>query len=539
VGCGILLSSLRHPEKATGVRQPRRAAAGLAIRDLRIAYGHRLVLRNVSLDVPEGGFVGLIGPNSSGKSTLLKAVSRLLRPSGGQIRIDGRDIWEAMTQLEMARTVATVRQDFPPGFPFTVQETVLMGRTPYIDRFRGEKPRDLATVREALAATGTLALAHRPLSQLAGGERQRVILAKALAQEPRLLLLDEPTSHLDINHQVEILDLLRRLNRVQGLTILVVLHDLNLASIYCDRLFLLAEGEIAAAGPPQNTLTQTHLERVYGSRVIVGPHPVYGRPQVTLLSHLDSADVAQSHNPGAAYRADPEAGSRSRATRPFSVPAADAAKATVPTARLVHVVAGGGSSSRLIEALVAEGYGVTAGPLNAGDSDWHTGRSLGLDLVTIPPYSAVNGEALAEAKKAMATAAAVLIGPAPFGHGNLRVLESVLETAEKGTPVGLVEADVGHGEQPGNAWRRDFTGGKAEVLLKDLVLAGAVRLGGLSETLSWLETLCGGSPADAPPDRPCPSQVTGPACPGESGSSSSAEERKTSRMKPDCPGRKR
>lgn len=443
-------------------------AARLTVEDLEVAYGQRSVLRDISFDVPAGGFVGLIGPNSCGKSTLLKAVSRLLRPVAGRVLIDGRDVWRETTPLQMARTVAVVPQDFPLAFPFTVEETVLMGRTPYVGRFRGEQPRDLAQVRVAMRATGTFDLAVRPVSELAGGERQRVILAKALAQEPRLLLLDEPTSHLDINHQIEILDLLRHLNRTQGLTIVIVLHDLNLASIYCDRLFLLARGGIVAEGPPQEVLTQAHLEDVYGSRVLVGRHPVYGCPQVTLLSQIGRGPAGSEP--------------RGSATRSYA-------------ATTVHVVAGGGSSSPLLESLVAAGYRVTAGPLNAGDSDWHAGRTLDLQLITVPPFSVVDGAALTKAKGAMKAANLVLIGPVPFGHGNVGLLATVLDSARGGKPVGLLVGEAG-GDLTAAVSRRDFTGGKATAFVRDLILAGAVELSGVREALEWCEALIVGPRQD-------------------------------------------
>ncbi|MEW6031373.1 MAG: ABC transporter ATP-binding protein [Bacillota bacterium] len=430
-----------------------------------LAYGDHRVVSGVSLTVEAGEFVGLIGPNASGKSTLLKAVSRVLKPLGGRIELDGRDVWLDLTLRETARAVAVVPQDFPGGFPFTVEETVLMGRTPYVGRLRGEQPRDLARAREAMRATRTLDLAERPVSELAGGERQRVVLAKALAQEPRLLLLDEPTSHLDINHQVEILDLLLRLNRSQGITMVIVLHDLNLAAMYCDRLFLLRGGTLAAQGRAEEVLTTANLETVYGSRVLVGRHPVYGCPEITLLSQLRAAA-------GPAPAGEPE-----RAAPP--VPARS------DTAFVVHLVAGGGSSSELLESLVAAGHRVTAGPLNAGDSDWEMARALGVETVTMPPFSTVSRRALARSGSLMAAASAVLVGPVPYGHGNVAVLEAVREAAERGVPVGFIEPE----DSP--VVSRDFTGGKAAGLTGLLLREGAVALAGSREALAWLASLSG------------------------------------------------
>ncbi len=438
-------------------------AASLLVRNLTLSYGDRVVLSDVNLAVNPGDFVGLIGPNACGKSTLLKAVSRVLQPDAGSVVLDGRDVWRQMTLAETARSVAVVPQDFPVGFPFTVEETVALGRTPYVSRLRGEKPRDLAQAREAMRVTGTLALGPRLLSELAGGERQRVILAKALAQEPRLLLLDEPTSHLDINHQVEILDLLLRLNRTGDLTVVIVLHDLNLASIYCDCLYLLGRGGVVAAGGPEEVLTAGNLQSVYGSRVLVGRHPVYGCPQVTLLSQLRAAGAEA---PAEGVSAGPDRAGRD-------------------TLR-VHVVAGGGTSGELLESLVAAGHQVTVGPLNAGDSDWHVARTLGLEVTTVPPFSPVDRAALDRAKAAMAPAAAVVVAPVPFGHGNAAVLEAVLERTLAGHPVAVVTSGASLGAALSE---RDFTGGRVAALATELERAGAVSLPGPRDVLTWVAGL--------------------------------------------------
>ncbi len=437
-----------------------RPPAELRVENLELGYGPAAVLKGVNLTARPGDFVGLIGPNSCGKSTLLKAISRVLRPRAGRVLIDGRDVWQDLDPRETARTVAVVPQDFPADLPFTVSETVLIGRTPYVGRLRGEQPVDLARAREAMRATGTLGLGDRVFSELAGGERQRVVLAKALAQEPRLLLLDEPTSHLDLGHQVEILDLLLSLSRAEGLTVLTVLHDLNLAAMYCDCLYLLGNGAVQAEGPPGDVLTTANLERVYGSRVLVGRHAVYGCPQVTLLSGRLGPDRVAARRPE-----ESRAGSRET----FAV----------------HVVAGGGKATGLLESLTAAGYRVSAGPVNAGDNDWQTGRALGLDLITIPPFSPVERDALARAAAAMRRASAVVVSEVPFGHGNVTILEAVLEAARGGTPVGLVM-----GGQPTLA-ARDFTGGRATALGVELAREGAVSLAHDADVLTWIGELAG------------------------------------------------
>lgn len=439
------------------------SAAGLRLEGVTVAYGERPVLTGIDLEVRPGEFVGLIGPNACGKSTLLKAVSRVLRPVSGRILLDGRDVWRDMSLLETARAMAVVPQDFPAAFPFTVEETVLMGRTPFVSRLRGEQPSDLSRAREAMQATGTLHLAGRSLAELAGGDRQRVIVAKALAQNPRLLLLDEPTSHLDINHQIEILDLLTRLNRQRGLTVVIVLHDLNLAAIYCGRLLLIGGGRVAAEGTPEQVLTPGSLERVYGSPVLVGRHPIYGCPQINLVSQLRASPVTVTAAGG------PDEGQSTHA---------------VPAGR-VHVVGGGGSSGGIIESLVAAGYAVTAGPLNAGDSDLRAARALGVETVTAPPFSAINDELLAAAGAAMRAADAIVVGPVPFGHGNVEILEVVLGAVRDGVPAMVVGGPAGAGDDADSS-DRDFTGWRASRLLTAIDQAGGMRCFDERGVLRWL-----------------------------------------------------
>ena len=243
------------------------------------AYDGRPVLREVSLEIARGEFVGLLGPNGSGKSTLLRLLGGLLRPMGGEVRLDGQPVDE-YARRELARRVALVPQApvLPEGF--TVAELVLLGRTPYLRPLQAEGPADFAAARRALAAVDCLGLADRRLGELSGGERQRAALARALAQEPELLLLDEPTTHLDLAHQEAILATLARLNREAGLTVLAVFHDLNLAAASCARLAVLHAGRLVADGPPGAVITPEVVRRVYGLDAEVLAHPRTGRPLV-------------------------------------------------------------------------------------------------------------------------------------------------------------------------------------------------------------------------------------------------------------------
>jgi iron complex transport system ATP-binding protein len=235
----------------------------LEVRDLSVSYGSRPVLRGLSLRVAAGEVVGLVGPNGSGKTTLLRAVTRVLPWQAGDVLI-GETSAAALSRQELARLVAVVPQGprLPAGY--TALDVVLMGRTPRLSFLQQEGPRDLAAARTALERVGAAALAARSVDELSGGERQAVVLARALAQEAPVLLLDEPTANLDIGHQVAVGRLVRRLAAESGLAVLAALHDLTLASLYGDRLALLHEGVLIAEGGPAAVLTPENLRRAYG-----------------------------------------------------------------------------------------------------------------------------------------------------------------------------------------------------------------------------------------------------------------------------------
>lgn len=245
-------------------------------------YGERAVIRDVTVQVGSGEMVGVIGPNGSGKSTLLRLVSGVVRPWSGRVSIETRPI-ESYSARELSRRVAVVPQETRIDFPFTVTEVVLLGRTPHLSALAFEGANDLTIAHQAMERTDVAHLAARRITELSGGERQRVILARALAQEPSILVLDEPSAFLDIRHQVEIYDLLRDL-QAEGLTVVTVLHDLNLAGLYCDRLVLLADGAVACAGPPETVLQYQTLTEVYGTEVYVILNDITRRVNVLPLS---------------------------------------------------------------------------------------------------------------------------------------------------------------------------------------------------------------------------------------------------------------
>jgi iron complex transport system ATP-binding protein len=260
----------------------------LEFRSVSFAYptaGERrarpFALSQVSLEIAPGEIVGVIGPNSSGKTTLVRLLTRVVEPAAGEIRLEGTPIGQ-LTRTDLARRVGVVPQGIVAAVPFNVGDLVLMGRYPHGPGRYFESPLDREAARAAMAATGVLELADLPLDHLSGGERQRAVIARALAQEPRLLVLDEPTAHLDLHYQVEVATLLRRLNRERGLAILLVSHDLNLAAEVSDRLVLLADGRTAATGAPEVVLEESLLASVFGCGVIVDKSEATRRPVVRL-----------------------------------------------------------------------------------------------------------------------------------------------------------------------------------------------------------------------------------------------------------------
>ena len=236
------------------------------------------ILRDVAVDVAAGELVGVLGPNGSGKSSLLRCIYRALKPDAGHIALDGDSVWD-LDAREAARRTATVLQETPGEFEFVVWEMVLMGRTPHKSMFARENEEDHDLVESALAQVGMLSFAERSFATLSGGEKQRVLIARALAQQARFLILDEPTNHLDVRYQLEILDLVRGLQ----VTTFTALHDLNLAATYCDRLYLMAEGAIVAAGTPEEVLQPALLREVFGVDAEVQVHPRTGKLHIVFL----------------------------------------------------------------------------------------------------------------------------------------------------------------------------------------------------------------------------------------------------------------
>lgn len=255
----------------------------LEVKSLTCGYDAKFLLQGINFRIDAGELVGIIGPNGSGKTTLLRALTRVLKPKKGEVCFNGENLSQ-MQFKELAKNIAVVSQDFEAGY-ISVEEFILLGRIPHFKKLQFlETKKDLEVAQRCMSLTDTFKIKNQAMNQISGGERQLACIARALAQEPKLLLLDEPTTHLDISHQAGILDLIKRLNRELGLTVIMVLHDLNLASEYCQRLILLNQGRIYKIGLPDEVLDYKIIEEVYKTVVVVEKNPISSKPYILIVS---------------------------------------------------------------------------------------------------------------------------------------------------------------------------------------------------------------------------------------------------------------
>ncbi|MEE8301671.1 MAG: ABC transporter ATP-binding protein [Candidatus Tectomicrobia bacterium] len=265
----------------------------LEAQGLTCSYDQHVVLRDLELSFHAGEILVLIGPNGAGKTTLLRALARLMRPQTGTVLLAGQDAWQ-LSPGTVARRLAMASQQENVHWPVTVEQAVALGRAPHRGWLLPYSRQDRHIIEQALSQTGLQALRHRLMTTLSGGEQRRVILARALAQQPQVLLLDEPTAHLDLKYQAEVLDLVQRLAHEEGLTIAIALHDLNQAALCAHRIALLADGSLVALGRPDDVLTPDRLAQAYGVEVVVVPHPIYGTPMVA--PRLDRQKETKAEN---------------------------------------------------------------------------------------------------------------------------------------------------------------------------------------------------------------------------------------------------
>jgi iron complex transport system ATP-binding protein len=410
----------------------------LEVQSLRFRYGRNLILDDVSMEAREGELVGILGPNGCGKTTLTRVMAGYLVPEAGTVSYNGSLIGN-LHPRDLARLRAVVEQRLTSPFAFSVYDYVLLGRTPYLGRFQSETLEDHRIAEEALELTKTLHLHDREIDGLSGGELQRVMIARALAQQPAFLLLDEPTAHLDIRHQLDIMHLLSDLSRT--IAVVTVLHDINHAISFCDRIVLLDNGHVRCSGAPEETLSTPVIRDVFGVDSIRISHP-----------HLSEAQLA------------------------FSVPSMRYGERNI---RLL-VIGGGGSARTPLFTLTHAGYGVRAGVLNEGDRDLETARSLGITTLTAPPFSSIGSADKERLREWCRLVDGLVVTAMPVGEGNVGNLEVVCEfLGEK--PVILFA-------QYRNFSALDHTGGRAESLYH-LLAEHATPATTVEELLVALETL--------------------------------------------------
>ena len=422
----------------------------LEAQHVTFGYGEKPLLYDVSLHVQKGEMIGLLGPNGSGKTTLLRLLSGLFRPQQGRVLLEGRDL-QRWGRRGTAQRIAVVPQELHIPFAFTVEQMVSLGRTPFVKPFWGERTvQDGVIVEDALQAAGIAPFADRIFNELSGGERQRVLIAMALAQEPLLLLLDEPTSHLDIKYQIETLELVQRLNKERGVTVIAAMHDLNLASRYFARLLLFQRGIVADAGPAE-VLESALLSRVYGVDVRVGI--LRGAKHLSVLP-----PDSEIHDDVYEEKLQP----------------------------IVHLIGGGGSGEVMMRALADEHIPFSIGALNIGDSDYTLALRLAEHVIVEQPYASISSASLEQVRIQLAQVSLLLICPTPIGAGNIALLHEAVMASQAGLAVVLLTATDSTFHTPGDVIEangdllqrtgivaRDYTGGEGTRLVGELLRHGA------------------------------------------------------------------
>ncbi len=409
------------------------------VHGLKLTYDTYPVLEGTEFSVENGDLVALLGANGAGKSTLLRCISRVLQPTGGQIFLDGREL-QKLNSIEAARLMAVVPQETTADFDFTVEEIVFMGRFPYLRRFQKESQDDREIVQRAMEMTGVSHLSDRSIATLSGGEKQRVIMARAVSQQPEVLLLDEPTANLDIGYQSMFLELASRLNREQGITIIAAIHDINLAVHHFNRFILLSGGRVLSAGRAEEVITPENIQNSYGVPASTYRHPLHGVLQVS---------VVRGRKPIDSYRGGPA----------------------------VHVIGGGEEALPVLEMLNQKGCRLSVGPVSAQDSGCRFAHFHSLPVVIVPPFSSMSSEHRSNHLKLMRQADAVIVPPITFGEGNLSVFEEVEAVLKEGKTVYIIDFD--------GVDARDYSG-RAKNLLQKMVEQGAVALERMEDLMSFI-----------------------------------------------------
>jgi iron complex transport system ATP-binding protein len=401
----------------------------LKVKNVNFSYDGVPVLNDLSFAVRKGSFISILGPNGSGKSTLINLLSKVLKGYTGSIEIFGNDL-RNLNPRNISKLISVVPQYSNPGFDFTVEEMVLMGRFPYISRFGREKHSDFLIAGSVMEKTGITDLAGKKFNELSGGEKQRVVIAQTLVQDTPIILLDEPTSHLDINFQIEMMELFYGLNRDEGKTVIGVFHDINLASNYSRTAIFLRQGKIYASGETGSVITRENIRNVFKSDVYVGKNPFTGKLYV---SPTFAADTPEDGDGGKEKNINIK----------------------------IHVIGGGGAASPILNLLYNKGYMLTCGVVNNFDTDLDTAKMLGISYISEAPFSPISLYSANKNLEFIKASDIVILPSLAFGHGNFSNLVSVKEAIDMGKKVIVVTGEA--------IADRDYTDGKSQKLYEKIL----------------------------------------------------------------------
>ena len=411
----------------------------LILKNIDFSYDGLSVIQDVSFTVRPGEILGIIGPNGSGKTTLLNIICGLLKPNSGDIFIQDKNIKE-IPRKELYQILAIVPQDSITSFNYTVLDIVLMGRTPYLKGSFWEREIDYEIAINSIKDIGIYNLKDKYVSQLSGGERQKVTIAQALSQQPKILLLDEPTTHLDINSKLEIMNLITRLNKEQKITVITIFHDINLAASFCPRILILSKGRIFAKGNTEDVLTSQNLEGAYNIPVVVKKNPITNRIYTTPIN------------------------------RGFLK--------TKLAKRRLHLICGGGSGSLIMSSLKVYGFLVSCGVLNVMDTDYETAKALEIPIVSEAPFSQISNDTYKENIEMIKSSEIVVLANVEFGYGNLSNLKAIEQALDIGKKVMIL--------QETSITERDYTEGKATEIYKRIIEKGAILVHNVEELFRFL-----------------------------------------------------
>ena len=411
----------------------------LILKNIDFSYDGLSVIQDVSFMVGPAEILGIIGPNGSGKTTLLNIICGLLKPNSGDIFIQDKNIKE-IPRKELYQILAIVPQDSITSFNYTVLDIVLMGRTPYLKGSFWEREIDYEVAINSIKDIGIYNLKDKYVSQLSGGERQKVTIAQALSQQPKILLLDEPTTHLDINSKLEIMNLITRLNKEQKITVITIFHDINLAASFCPRILILSKGRISAMGNAEDVLTSQNLEDAYNIPVVVKKNPITNRIYTTPIN------------------------------RGFLK--------TKLAKRRLHLICGGGSGSLIMSSLKVDGFLVSCGVLNVMDTDYETAKALEIPVVSEAPFSQISNDTYKENIEMIKSSEIVVLANVEFGYGNLSNLEAIEQALDIGKKVMIL--------QETSITERDYTEGKATEIYKRIIEKGAILVHNVEELFGFL-----------------------------------------------------